>query len=241
MIIVDYRERGSGVVEALAKLGAPLSFEKLEVGDYLILGEVIVERKSCNDFLTSIVDKRLFEQARLMLQTQRKPVMIVEGDFAEVLAYRRIGYPQIYGAIAALIDMGVSVLRTGTPSETAYAIYYMYKRYAEPSKRSYLKPVKIKVLKDNKSIENIQLNMIASIPGISRELAHRILMHFKTPRRFFKASPSELRRVEGLGRERIARIVEVLDTIYPPAYLSGGGPSEGGPDSQPGQAAPPSG
>ena len=222
MIVVDYRERGSDPVTELARLGAPLRFDKLDVGDYLIASEVIVERKSCNDFISSIVDKRLFEQARYMLQTQRKAVIIVEGDFAEVLAYRKVGYPQIYGAVAALVDMGLSLLRTGNATETAYAIFYLYKRYAEAPKRGYLQPVKIKVVKSNKSIENVQLNMIASIPGVSRELAHRILLHFKTPRRFFKASPAELRRVEGLGEARIAKIVEALDTVYPPVFLGNG-------------------
>jgi len=228
VIVVDYRERGSDAVTELAKLGAPLRFDKLDAGDYLIADEVVVERKSCNDFISSIVDKRLFEQARYMLQTQRKAVIIVEGDFAEVLAFRKVGYPQIYGAVAALVDMGISVLRTGSATETAYAIFYLYKRYAETTKRGYLQPVKIKVIKSNKSIENVQLNMIAAIPGISRELAHRILLHFKTPRRFFKASPAELRRVEGLGEARIARIIEALDTVYPPVFLSGDGPSADG-------------
>lgn len=227
MIVVDYREKNSGVVGELAKLGAPLRFDKLDVGDYLVAGEVVIERKSCNDFVSSIIDKRLFEQARYMLQAQRKAVIIVEGDFAEVLAYRKIGYPQIYGAIAALVDIGVSVLRTGSAVETAYAIFYLYKRYADSTKKGYLQPVKIKVVKSNKSIENVQLNMIAAIPGISRELAHRILLHFKTPRRFFKASPAELRRVEGLGEARIAKIIEALDTVYPPVFLSDSGSGAG--------------
>lgn len=226
MILVDYRERNSEVVEELAKLGAPLRFENLDAGDYLIAGKVVVERKSCNDFVSSIIDKRLFEQTRYMLQTQLKPVVIVEGDFAKTLAFRKVGYPQVYGAIAALVDMGVSVLRTGSSVETAYAIYYIYKRHAEPSRKEYLQPVKVKVVKSNKSIETVQLNMVAAIPGISRELAHRILMHFKTPRRFFKASPAELRRVEGLGEARIAKILEALDTVYPPLYLSEGGSSD---------------
>lgn len=225
MIMVDYREKNSGVVEELSKLKAPLRFEKLDVGDYQVAGEVVIERKSCNDFVSSIIDKRLFEQVRYMLQAQLKPVVIVEGDFSETLAYRRVGYPQVYGAIAALVDMGVSVLRTGCPAETAYAIYYIYKRRVEAPKKGYLQPVKVKVVKSNKSIETVQLNMVAAIPGISRELAHRILMHFKSPRKFFKASPAELRRVEGLGEARIAKILEALDTVYPPVYLSEGNPS----------------
>ncbi|RLE99462.1 MAG: hypothetical protein DRJ57_02285 [Thermoprotei archaeon] len=219
MLVVDYRERGSRVVRELERLGAPLKFEKLDVGDYLVSTDTCIERKTCNDFLSSIVDKRLFEQARYMRQAYAKPILVVEGDFERALLYRRFNYPQVYGALAALLDMGVHVLRTQSAVETAYTIFYLYKRSVERRNRRYLPPAKIKVIKSNKSLEVVQLNLIATIPGLSYELAHRILMYFKTPRRFFKASPAELRRVKGLGSSRIARIVEILDTIYPPLAM----------------------
>lgn len=226
MLVVDYRERDSGVVEELKRLGAPIKFEKLDVGDYLVSADACVERKTCSDFLTSIVDKRLFEQARYLRQAYTKPILVVEGDFKKTLMYRRFGYPQVYGALAALIDIGVHVLRTTSPLETAYAIYCLYRRGVDRRGRRYLPPAKIKVIKGNKSLEVVQLNLIATIPGLSCELAHRILVHFKTPRRFFKASPAELRRVRGLGSSRIAKIAEVLDTVYPPLAVGSRGGDE---------------
>ena len=216
MILVDYREERSGVVEELQRLNAPLKFDKLDVGDYVI-GDIGVERKTCSDFVSSIIDKRLFEQARYMLQAFSRPIIVVEGSITRTLRYRRVGYPQVYGAIAALVEMGLTVLRTDNQAETAYAIYYFYKRQLTRRDKGYLPPAKIRVLKRSRSLEVVQLNLVAMLPGISRELAHRILLYFKTPRRFFKASAAELRRVEGLGSARIAKIVEVLDTIYPPA------------------------
>lgn len=218
MILVDHREKGSGVVEKLEELGVRLDFSTLDVGDYII-EDICIERKSCSDFIASIIDKRLFEQVRYMAQAYSKIIIIIEGILSDALRHRRIGYPQVYGAVAALLENEATVLRTEDQKETAYAIYYLYKRRVDQRKKSYLQPVKVKIQKSNKSIENVQLNMLASIPGISREMAHKILLYFKTPRRFFKAPPEELRKVEGLGTSRITRIVEALDTIYFPAML----------------------
>lgn len=214
MIIVDYRERGSSVPEELGKLGAALKFENLEAGDYVIGRDICIERKSCSDFLSSLIDKRLFEQARRLVRAYKKPIMLVEGAISDALKLRRIGYPQVYGALAAVVDMGVNVMFVRNPTETAYIIYCLHEKSVQAISSDRVEKVDLVVRKDNRSIEVVQLNMVASIPGVSRELSHRILMHFKTPRRFFKATPSELRRVEGLGRARIVKVTEFLDARY---------------------------
>ncbi|MEM4679873.1 MAG: ERCC4 domain-containing protein [Thermofilaceae archaeon] len=215
MIIVDYRERGSGVPEALVKLGPPLKFESLDVGDYLVSNDICIERKSSNDLVSSIIDKRLFEQVRRLKRAYEKPVLIVEGELSETLRFRRVSYPQVYGALAAVMSMGVTVLSTTSYLDTARVIYYLYTLSAHTKGLvSGQLPVK-SVMRDSNSIEVVQLNMIASIPGIHKELAQRILQHFRTPRRFFRATPSELRRIRGLGHARIMKIIEVLDTLHP--------------------------
>ncbi|MEM1928702.1 MAG: ERCC4 domain-containing protein [Thermofilaceae archaeon] len=222
MIVVDYRERGSGVPEALIKLGSPLEFKSLDVGDYLVSSDVCIERKSSNDLVSSIIDKRLFEQVRRLKRAYGKPVLIVEGGLAETLRFRRVSYPQVYGALAAVMSMGVTVLSTTSYLETARVIYCLYTLSAGTKGRvSEQLPLK-SVKRDGSSIEVVQLNMVASIPGIDRELAERILQHFRTPRRFFKATPSELRRIKGLGHARIAKIIEILDTLHPHAEKCAG-------------------
>lgn len=217
MIIVDYREKGSGVPEELVRLGAPVRFNVLDVGDYIVGGELCIERKSASDFVSSVVSKRLFEQVRMLTEAYEKPILMLEGALSEALRFRKVGHPQVYGALAAVVSMGVTVLSTPDCFSTARVIYHLY-RLSSGSSANLMReqnPVK-SVERRGSSIEVVQLNMIASIPGIDVELARRILLHFGTPRRFFKAAPSELRRVEGLGRARIARIIEVLDTMHNP-------------------------
>ena len=45
-ILVDYREVSSGVPSALWNLGYKVSFRRLQTGDYLLGGQLLVERKT---------------------------------------------------------------------------------------------------------------------------------------------------------------------------------------------------
>ena len=220
-ITVDRRELRSEVPSVLRELGAKVEISNLEIADYAC-GRTGIERKSAHDFLSSIVDKRIFEQAKYLVKAYPKAIVIVEGSLEKAIARRKIGSPQVYGALAALLDMGVSVLMSSNPRETGWMIYSIARRESIKDHRKYLPPVKIRVPKYNKSVANVQLNLIASIPGISTELAHRILVHFGTPRRFFKATGSELRKVPGLGDKRVRKIIEILDTDYRSALLFSG-------------------
>ena len=213
IIYVDDRERRTPVLEELKRLGAQIEIKRLEVADYAT-STTGIERKTANDFLSSIIDKRLFEQAKYLALAYEKPVIIIEGSIIRALHYRKIGAPQAFGALAALLDMGLNVITTENAKETAWIIFSLARREDRTSKKRYLEPVKIKVKRTNKSVQNTQINLVASIPGISAELAHRILTAFKTPRAFFKASTREMKKVPGLGEKRIRRIIEILDTDY---------------------------
>jgi Fanconi anemia group M protein len=76
-IIVDYREKNSLVPAILKRLGFEVEFKELKVGDY-ILNEIAIERKTIDDFISSIVDKRLEHQIEELQQYEKK-LLIIEG------------------------------------------------------------------------------------------------------------------------------------------------------------------
>ena len=59
-IIVDNRERKSGISEELSDLDVNFEFSQLELGDFILSDDCVVERKTISDFLSSLVDGRLF-------------------------------------------------------------------------------------------------------------------------------------------------------------------------------------
>jgi ERCC4-type nuclease len=81
-VVVDDRERPSGVVAELEKLDA-LVLKIERVGDYCIDGAVLIERKTAADFAQSLIDGRLFGQAKRMATSSLRPAYIIVGTSAE--------------------------------------------------------------------------------------------------------------------------------------------------------------
>ena len=76
-IIIDYREKNSLVPGELIKLGFKISFENLKVADYIVKN-IAIERKTVNDFISSMKNRRLLKQLQELQQYEKK-LLIIEG------------------------------------------------------------------------------------------------------------------------------------------------------------------
>ena len=73
---VDHSERCARLLELLQQSEAfDVRMVRLEVGDYLIDGGVLVERKTYADLAVSLTDGRLFPQAARLAQSPHRPVV----------------------------------------------------------------------------------------------------------------------------------------------------------------------
>ena len=60
-LVVDHSERHSALLHAVRGSGwFDVQMDRLATGDYLVNGEVLVERKTISDLTASLVDGRLF-------------------------------------------------------------------------------------------------------------------------------------------------------------------------------------
>ncbi|MGI0039859.1 MAG: ERCC4 domain-containing protein, partial [Nitrososphaera sp.] len=71
-IVVDEREKNSGIPELLKNAGAVIDFAQLKVGDYIVSPETAVERKTVRDLVSSIYDGRLFLQCSDLVKHYQK-------------------------------------------------------------------------------------------------------------------------------------------------------------------------
>ena len=78
-IIVDTREKQSLISANLLNQKANIQYEKLDIGDYLI-EDTIVERKTFQDFIGSMINKRLTEQL-FNLKKYPRYFLIIEGFY----------------------------------------------------------------------------------------------------------------------------------------------------------------
>lgn len=208
-VIVDHRESTS-VKEALRELGVEVSVEAITPGDYVVGEGYAVERKTLSDFLSSIYQKRLFEQLRRLKEAYPQCCLIVEGDLEEGLGLME--NPLVFwGTLAwAAVECSLPILFTFNQEQTAQLLYCIARRLQGevegPSEARY-KPK----FHDSKQQ---QLFALQGLPGVGPKLAERLLESFGSVRGVFKASEEEVRGVEGFGEKRAKEIITFLDLPY---------------------------
>ena len=205
-IIVDERERKSGIPDLLKSVGINLEMKTLQVGDYIVAPETVVERKSIHDLVSSIFDGRLFEQCSRLKEHFQYPVILMEGNVDEIEKVTE--NPLVfYGAISTIaIDFKIPIIPTPSASHTAKLLVSMSSR-KESTKGPFLK----KIRKSN-DIQRQQLSALCSLPGVGEKIAIRMLKKFGSPLRVFSASYTELAKIEGLGESRAKKIKKMLET-----------------------------
>lgn len=205
-IVVDEREKKSGIPELLKKVGINLEMKQLPIGDYIVAPETVVERKSISDLLSSVFDGRLFDQCSRLKEHFQFPVILMEGNVDEIETITE--NPMIfYGAVSTVaIDFKIPIIPTPNATHSAKLLVSMCSRKELP-KGPFLK--KIRKFDD---IQKQQLSALTSLPGVGEKLATRMLEKFGTPLRVFNATTAELSKIEGLGESRAQKIKKMLDT-----------------------------
>ncbi len=205
-IIVDERERKSGIPELLKSVGLNVEMKTLPVGDYIVAPETVVERKSLRDLMSSVFDGRLFDQCSRLKEHFEHPVVLVEGNVDEIEEIT--DNPLIfYGAISTVaLDFKIPIIPTPNATHTAKLLVSMCSRKDSP-KGPYLKKIK-----KSPDLQRQQLSVLCSLPGIGEKLAVRMLKKFGTPFKVFTATTIELAKVEGLGEARAKKIKKMLES-----------------------------
>jgi len=209
-VVVDERERSSGVPDLLSKLNIRVYFSQLAVADYAISPEIAVERKALPDFVSSVYDGRLFVQASALAGSYRKPYLIVEGDIKELESLTK-NINSYYGAVASVtVAYDLRIIHTASAAQTASAI-------AALVRNSNAKPVpmgSVVAASKAKDEPQQQLYLVSSLPGVGKKLARRMLLRYGSPRKIMSLTESQLAMVQGLGGKRAAKIIHMLDATY---------------------------
>jgi len=205
-IIVDERERKSGIPDLLKSVGLNVEMKTLPIGDYIVAPETVVERKSIRDLMSSIFDGRLFDQCSRLKEHFEYPIVLVEGNVDEIEEIT--DNPLIfYGAISTVaLDFKIPIIPTPNATHTAKLLVSMCSRKDSP-KGPYLKKIK-----KSSNLQGQQLSVLCSLPGIGEKFAIRMLEKFGTPFKVFTATSTELAKVEGLGEARAKKIKKILES-----------------------------
>ena len=220
-IVVDERERNSNIPELLKNAGAVIDFTQLKVGDYVVSSETAVERKTVRDLISSIYDGRLFVQCSDLVKYYQKPLLVVQGNIAELaessedmedidVKLHAERMPIAYDALITIaMEFRIPTIHTPSAEQTAQLLVTLVNRSLREGKAT--GPLLRKIKKEN-PINIQQLSVLASLPGVGEKLAARMLKKFQSPIRALNASAAELATIPGFGLTRAERVRNVLNT-----------------------------
>jgi ERCC4-type nuclease len=201
-IIADHREMKSGVSDHLSSLpGVQLQWKPLPIGDYIVAGGTVFERKTASDFAASLVDQRLFSQAKRLAEQPLRAALIIEGgpDDWNLLGVR---HEALQGALITLtLIFDLPVFRSRDPKETAQLLVYTCHQFA----RLHEDAPRYRIYKAKRK-RTQQLRLLATLPAVGSDRACRLLDHFGSVQACITATADELEKVQGIGPKTAAAI-----------------------------------
>ena len=203
-LYVDEREKNSGIIEYLKKMGILPIIKRLDMGDFIVSDKIVIERKSVNDLVNSYMDGRLLEQLRRLKENYEIVLVLVEGS-PSILRKRDMPEAMYWQILAKILKSGVSVITVSSPRQCAMMIHSLIVAERNEGRFPLLRRGK-KSLTTNETRKLI----LESFPGIGEKTAEKLLKYFGTVRNVLMATKEELATV--IGAKRAAEIIKILDT-----------------------------
>ena len=227
-LLIDYRERN--LSELLKGVCEEIQSVQLPIGDYVVISNVeaiIVERKTVNDFVSSIRSNRLWDQLVRMMRTEKvfehevkQRLLLIVGSFSDYLKDIDSGsehdllvhWSQLMGAFLEIVYVYNTPI-IHAESDLAFKAFMriLIKREAAgrndrlPDSKWQRKPVRANLpVKDRKKY------ILDSLPYIGDRLAENLLLHFKTISGVACASIEELQEVPKIGKKKAELIYQLF-------------------------------
>lgn len=174
--------------------------ERLATGDYLVNGEVLVERKTIRDLVASLVDGRLFPQVARLAHSLYRPVLLIEGPTPSSMP--DVHDHSVEGALVSIAAIWrVPVVYSSDSEQSARMLRFLAdqlcRRHERVLRRFDRKP---------KRLTSRRLFLLQALPGVGPALAERLLSYFGSIERIVSVDAATLAEVRGIGARKAARI-----------------------------------
>ena len=214
-VTIDTREQNriKTATEYYKQQGLEVEVKELETGDYLFNDKVVFEFKTIADYVSSIQDNRVFNEAINQAENYDYHYVIIQGDEAtraKCLAmsrnFQEVTYFQYLGAIASL-NRYTTVIESYSPfiNEAYYRMMITAKKCLQQ------KPI---VKKFNRKHKNSAMNYLTyCVYGLNYRRADDIVttLDLHTLEDLLNVTHQQLTSVEGIGDKLADRIIDTLN------------------------------
>jgi Fanconi anemia group M protein len=183
-IIIDHREKKLKVLFDQKKDKIRYESKQLDIADIVVSQDLAIERKEGFDFVSSIMDNRLFEQLLRLKEAYPVPILILEGLNDDVFETTGMKISSIYGALSFIsYKLGISVIPTRNLEDTAIVIERI--AYREQVKDDM--PLLSRRAPKNMSKKERRTFIIEGLIDIGPKKAKTLVENYKTPYKVFQA------------------------------------------------------
>ena len=183
-VIVDDRERKLKAVLDGKKDTITYESKRLDIADIVVTEDVGIERKTGPDFISSIMDNRLFEQLLRLKETYQNAILILEGLDDKAINYTGMKISSIYGALAVVsYKLHISVIPTRNLEDTAIVI----ERIAFREQIKDDMPILSRKAPKMMSEDERRIFIIEGLVDIGPKKAKQLIDKFRTPEKVFIA------------------------------------------------------
>jgi len=208
-LLIDVHEE-TRLENQIRELGLVVERVPLETGDYCF-GNILVERKTIDDYFASLGNGRLFEQLHKMMLSGRKCYLIIIGLYPYCFKRKKVQYKVVRARIdnmRRVVFQSFGVLLENVETEEDF-IKYIGDLWVRANTKTYAPTIN-----KDKSPQEFKLAMIAVLPGVGGKLSEYIAENY-TLKEFMSLSVDDIANItlnnRKLGVSRAQKIREVLD------------------------------
>jgi Fanconi anemia group M protein len=183
-VILDNREQK--LIEIIEENHKSIEYkiQQLDVGDIIASKDAAIERKEGSDFVSSIMDNRLFEQLLRLKETYPKPILVLEGLNDDIFKRTGMNIKSIYGALAFIAyKLQIAVIPSRNIEDTAIIVERV--AYREQIKDEM--PVLSRSAPKNMDDFGRRCFILEGLLDVGPRKAEQLIEKFETPFRVFEA------------------------------------------------------
>ena len=220
-ILIDVHE-DQKIVDLLIKENIPHEVKHLEIGDYWLSNELIIERKSIQDFVGSSYG-HLQEQIKNMLENKeqfKQTLIVLIGSYDDLFWMRyKVNEASYIGMLSSItMKYKVSILHFKKPQQF---IKYLASCLSKLESNNIIDVTKLKRLQ---SKDNTPLSLLCALPNISQTKAKQILEKYDIKLTLINKENSvsivnknefneKMKEIDGVGKKIIENISNYFSLI----------------------------
>lgn len=210
-VVIDDREPSDVINEfAIHEEVSDWDIERLETGDVKIptsTTSILVERKTVQDYASSLTGGRLPRQIEEMQSVCENVYVMVDGDLSSTdsLYHTNLSGESIRGHMASVMARkGIPVIPCSNTSLLVDMVVRLARKHIEKPSSNYMETGPVDI--DRPVTERLYGNLT----GIGSEMAHTLHTNFNSVEEILNASQEQLEEVDGIGSKRASTIHQEL-------------------------------